>query len=61
MFGQWCLGASPLGEPEEYGANTTPYIASVTISVAEGAQVSITAPDTVITITSPTQIEQVTA
>lgn len=60
MFGQWCLGASPLGEPEEFGSSTLPYNATVTIYIAESAQVSITAPDTIITITSPTTIEEIT-
>lgn len=45
MFGQWALGSSPIGEPEEIAAGTpAPTDCCVWITASESTEVLIVAP-----------------
>lgn len=51
MLGQWALGQSPLGEPEEFTASSpAPADAIVWFTVATLANVEISASDTIVDI-----------
>lgn len=43
MFGQWALGASPIGEPEEFASTGIPAEAFVWFEVAVVAEVEMIA------------------